>query len=713
MSKLDILNAYLTERLMVAVREILVAVGETVSEFKEESDRTRRENECLRQRLRSEGVGASGPWSGQYRSVLGATHTHTLVAAEGSCPVEQQHSEQEWSSGLREELAVNEEERLDCENQRSRLKNEELGGQQFDHTTCSKAEYVQLYFHASACDSSGSVFKTRSVKPDGDRDSVQPSVNLKTQAIGNAERDSLSPPTSHRIKEEPEAMKYATELPTESFEFLNPVGTRTQSSNGVGIMSRQPASETAVQQPEGTLRVLKGKSSHFCPQCGKAFSHASGLKMTKLQILNAYLTERLMVAVREILEVVGDTVSEYQEETARIHRENESLRRKLREVVIEAETGWTGTGHPLSLPPTLSPGAAHPLSLSAAEGSSPLEQQHSEQEWSSGLREELVANEEDQELCERQRSRQKEEEFGGMDLSCVTETETEPEPQPECITPGLKKLALEIALSVVSPSSLSVSHELSAIHMADDAAPRIQSISAAELGSPVHLRPAQVKTEPDEGPDFKSEQPADLGLAAKSKPDTLEPLFEATVSKSSEMSGARVGHVEGPEPQEAGTRMDDIQNDSYFIGYRGEKQHRCFQCGKFFSQVCNLKTHLQIHTGERPYTCTWCGKSFTQSADLRRHQRIHTGEKPHRCTWCEKSFTQIGNLKRHLRIHTGERPYCCTLCGKSFNDGDTLKKHRRIHTGERPFRCVHCSKTFTVASSLQNHLRNHLKEGKQ
>ncbi|XP_061081284.1 zinc finger protein with KRAB and SCAN domains 1-like [Conger conger] len=467
------------------------------------------------------------------------------------------------------------------------------------------------------------------------------------------------------------------------------------------------------------------------------------LKMTKLQILNAYLTERLMVAVREILEVVGDTVSEYQEETARIHRENESLRRKLRDVVIEAETGWTGAPHLLSisLPPSLSPGVSHPLSLSpgashplsppsgvshplslspgvshplslspppgaslplslsAAEGSSPVEQQ----DWSSGLREQLAGAEEQQEVCERRRSRQKEEDVAGPDRSCATEAEL----QSECGTPGLKKLALEIALSVVSPSSLSVSHELSAMRLAEDAAPR------ARPRSPAHLRSAQVKTEPDEGPEFKSEQPPELSPAAKAKSHALEPLLEASVGEDSEALGAGVGHMEGTGPQEAGTRMNEIQNESYFVGYRGEKQHRCFQCGKFFSQVCNLKTHLQIHTGERPYTCNWCGKSFTQSADLRRHQRIHTGEKPHRCTWCEKSFTQIGNLKRHLRIHTGERPYCCTLCGKSFNDGDTLKKHRRIHTGERPFRCAHCSKTFTVASSLQNHLRNHLKESKQ
>ncbi|XP_036408441.1 zinc finger protein 506-like [Megalops cyprinoides] len=414
--------------------------------------------------------------------------------------------------------------------------------------------------------------------------------------------------------------------------------------------------------------------------------------MTKLQILNAYLTERLMVAVREILEVVGETVSEYQEETARIHRENESLRRKLREVVLEAETAWAG--------------AAHPRSLSVSEGRSPVNHQHYEQEWSCSLREDMV-NEEKQVLSEQQRARHREEELGGMEPVCMAE----PVSEPECVTPGLKKLALEIALSVVSPS-LTGNPELSAVHMADDTGTRSQSCNSSELGSSPSLRPAQVKTEPEEV-DFKSEQPPELSPIPKAKHDTNETLCEASVSKASEIRGAGAGHSEDHETQENEARMSEDQNDNCFISYRGEKQHCCLQCGKFFSQVCNLKTHLQIHTGERPYTCTWCGKSFTQSADLRRHQRIHTGEKPHRCTWCEKSFTQIGNLKRHLRIHTGERPYCCTLCGKTFNDGDTLKKHKRIHTGERPFHCIHCSKTFTVASSLQNHLRNHLRECKQ
>lgn len=67
--------------------------------------------------------------------------------------------------------------------------------------------------------------------------------------------------------------------------------------------------------------------------------------MTKLQLLNAYLTERLAVVVKEILGVVEDTVTEYREETARTRRENESLRKQLRDLLLlEAGTEWLRKG---------------------------------------------------------------------------------------------------------------------------------------------------------------------------------------------------------------------------------------------------------------------------------------------------------------------------------------------------------------------------------
>lgn len=67
--------------------------------------------------------------------------------------------------------------------------------------------------------------------------------------------------------------------------------------------------------------------------------------MTKLQLLSAYLTERLTAVVKEVLDVVEDTVAEYREETARTRRENESLRRQLRDILLlEAETEWLSKG---------------------------------------------------------------------------------------------------------------------------------------------------------------------------------------------------------------------------------------------------------------------------------------------------------------------------------------------------------------------------------
>uniref|UniRef100_A0A672ICK7 C2H2-type domain-containing protein n=1 Tax=Salarias fasciatus TaxID=181472 RepID=A0A672ICK7_SALFA len=57
--------------------------------------------------------------------------------------------------------------------------------------------------------------------------------------------------------------------------------------------------------------------------------------MTKLQFLNVFLTERLMLAAQEIYKSVEDTILEYQEEIAIRERENDHLRRRLRDAGIE------------------------------------------------------------------------------------------------------------------------------------------------------------------------------------------------------------------------------------------------------------------------------------------------------------------------------------------------------------------------------------------
>lgn len=71
--------------------------------------------------------------------------------------------------------------------------------------------------------------------------------------------------------------------------------------------------------------------------CSRVFAQPK--KMTKLQFLNVFLTERLMLAAQEIYKSVEDTILEYQEEIAIRERENDHLRRKLRDAGIEI---WPG-----------------------------------------------------------------------------------------------------------------------------------------------------------------------------------------------------------------------------------------------------------------------------------------------------------------------------------------------------------------------------------
>ncbi|XP_035259900.1 zinc finger protein 502-like [Anguilla rostrata] len=417
--------------------------------------------------------------------------------------------------------------------------------------------------------------------------------------------------------------------------------------------------------------------------------------MTKLQILNSYLTERLMVVAQEILDIVKETVSEYQEENARTKRENESLRRRLREFGLEIESTFWG---------------ARPAALPASRGKSLIERQLGEQEWSSSLRPdtELTLTEEKQEITEEHRMRQTEEE--PVLSSCVETDEsinpTTPvnttvtgesegiieqqrtilreektsglqsvrmeETDTSIVSPGLKKLALEITLSMVSPSS--VNPEINSIHPSDVSL--IEPVNT-ELNSRPSLRPDQIKTEPDEV-DFKSDQLSELGYHPKTHYNINKTLCETSVIARYD-NGAEAGHILPLSDIPA----SEAQPEGLLVDHREERQHSCLQCGKCFCRVSYVKIHQQIHAGERPYSCAWCSKSFTQSGDLRRHERIHTGDKPHQCMWCEKSFTQVGNLKRHQRIHTGERPYCCTRCGKTFYDGGALKNHKRIHLRER------------------------------
>ncbi|XP_010879398.2 zinc finger and SCAN domain-containing protein 21 [Esox lucius] len=348
--------------------------------------------------------------------------------------------------------------------------------------------------------------------------------------------------------------------------------------------------------------------------------------MSKLELLNIFLNERLTAAAEEIFGAVKGTLVEYQTEIVRSKEENDRLRKLLdiavQRVLIQTERH-----------------ASH-----LTEEVSSLEQQHCEQEWSPDLGQnpEPTRIKEEHEL----RISQEDDQLQSLDSDSKVES---------IYTPPFEKNLFD-----QDPPQTSTLLSTQAVDNGE-------GDSSARTTSNM-----QIKTEKEgEGYDTSktiSDSSVNSDCPATQSENGAQPSVNSIFQRD--------GFLEYKAPPPQGTNSAyERERIGVHIHVRGQnisklpqqrspyqpqgiqRVYRCRECGKCFSFSCQLEVHMRWHTKERPFSCSVCRKGFTTISMLRRHHRIHTGEKPFRCHVCGKCFNQSAHLNTHFKIHPGERPH--------------------------------------------------------
>lgn len=142
--------------------------------------------------------------------------------------------------------------------------------------------------------------------------------------------------------------------------------------------------------------------------------------------------------------------------------------------------------------------------------------------------------------------------------------------------------------------------------------------------------------------------------------------------------------------------------------------YRCSQCLLYFKN----KTEQEVHTQEKhgqSYYCKFCGKTYSSIPTLKTHIEIkHSPSemKTYTCTICKKMFPTKGRLKVHMIVHSDERPFTCERCGTSFKYKDAFQLHKiHIHEGiprkpsvPKSYTCEFCAGKYASSSALKEHI---------
>ncbi|XP_070985445.1 oocyte zinc finger protein XlCOF22-like [Oncorhynchus clarkii lewisi] len=419
-------------------------------------------------------------------------------------------------------------------------------------------------------------------------------------------------------------------------------------------------------------------------------------KMSKLQLLQAFFSDRLTTVAVEISVAVEKAFAEYQDEISRSKEETQRLQRLL-DSVFNPDVKLHKADPPQ-------------LTLTVSGDEVPPEQQHCEEEWS------------DQEIIE------------SIFISPCVESNSDQD-SPEC-SRLYQTLKNSLPTIVAEPIQTNPDGEDNKIS---------ESTSDTPLTQLKPLKMKRTRLKKGQRSYICTEGKTTSELKAPLRLHTRKRLYSCTECTA---TYDRPCHLEIHKRTHTGEKPYECKDcgkcfnrknslTMHMLTHTGEKSFCCHECGKRFGLNTRLILHMRTHTGEKPHKCPFCARCFTFPSHLSRHKKLHTGERPHQCNVCGKCYTRKEHLTDHMTSHSGAKPYSCMQCGKCYALQGNLRAHmashtgnkllcrcavcglgvlnlsrhmQEVHTGGKQHQCQDCGKCFNRKEKVTEHMRTHTGE---